>query len=414
MAKKAAAILLSTAIIAAGGLALAYRDDLAPSAVRILALVSSAGADEPATPAAGPPAPQVPVAEVIVREITPAAEFTGFVAATRTVELRPRVGGLVEAVSVPEGGLVQAGQLLFRIDPRPFQVAMETAEAQLRQAEALLAQAEADFGRADRLAPAGTISRKAYDDALAKRRERQAQVETARATVAAARLDLSYTRVTAPIAGRVDRAIVTEGNLVTGGGAGEATLLTSIVSIDPVHVYFDIDEPTYLDFVARARPDAQGRAAIELPVRIGVMTDKGFPHAGVLDFIGNQVDRGTGTVRARAVIPNPDGRLTPGLFARVSLVIGLPRPTVLVDDQAIGTDQGRRYVLALGPENTATYRPVELGRMAGGLRVVTEGLEPGDNIIVKGLVRPGMQVQPRRVSMDSAVPGDLALQEAGR
>ncbi|AFK54085.1 secretion protein HlyD [Tistrella mobilis KA081020-065] len=412
---------MATAVTAAAGLAVAYREEVAPYADRVLALAWS-GEDAggaPTEPAAAPPAPQVPVAEVVTREIAPSAEFTGFVAATRSVELRPRVGGAIEAVSVPEGGLVREGQLLFQIDPRPFQVAVETAEAQLRQAEVLLAQAEADFERAEKLVPNGTISRKSYDDALAKRRERQAQVQAAKAAVAAARLDLSYSRVTAPIAGRVDRALVTEGNLVAGGGAGAATVLTTIVSIDPVHVYFDIDEATYLDFVAKARPDSSGRATVRLPVRVSLMTDNGFPHAGVLDFLGNRVDRSTGTVRARAVVPNPDGRLTPGLFARVKLVTDASRQTVLIDDQAVGADQGRRYVLVLGADNKAEYRPVELGPVIDGLRVVTSGLAPGETIIVKGLVRPGMQVAPRPTSMapgtaPSGHAANVASQEARR
>ena len=391
---------------------------MAPYASRVLAAVRSDDAgDTQAPPASALAAPQVPVAEVITRELAPSAEFTGFVAATRSVELRPRVGGSIESVSVPEGGLVREGQLLFQIDPRPFEVAVATAEAQLRQAEVLLAQAEADFERAERLVANGTISRKTYDDALAKQRERQAQVQAARAAVAAARLDLSFTRVTAPISGRVDRALVTEGNLVSGGGAGGSTLLTTIVSTDPVYVYFDIDEPTYLDFIARARPDSSGHATVRLPVRVGLMTDAGFPHAGVLDFLGNRIDRSTGTVRARAVISNPDGRLTPGLFARVNLVTDAPRRTVLISDQAVGTDQGRRYVLVLGPDNRAEYRPIELGPVADGLRVVARGLEPGETIIVKGLVRPGMQIAPRRVTMEpGALPSggtaDLASREA--
>lgn len=289
----------------------------------------------------------------------------------------------------------------------------------MQQAKVLLDQAEIDFRRAETLAPNGTVSRKTFDDAQAARRQRQAQVEIAKAAVAAAELDLSFTRVTAPIAGRVDRVLVTEGNLVTGGNAGAATLLTTIVSTDPLYVYFDIDEATYLGFVARARASDSERVGGKLPVQVGLMTDTGFPHAGELDFLGNRVDRSTGTIRARAVVKNPDGRLTPGLFARVKLVTAEPAQTVLIDEQAIGTDQGRRYVLALGAENKAEYRPVELGPMIDGLRVVSSGLKPGEKIIIKGLVRPGMQVDPQTVSMSpgQSVDGDRAAaasQEARR
>lgn len=353
------------------------------------------------TPAAAAPAgPQVPVAEVIERIITPSTEFTGFLAAPETVELRSRVGGTVEAVSVPEGSMVRKGQMLFQIDPRPFQVALDTATAQLRQAEVLATQAKADLDRAQRLVSTGAVSRKTYDDAVSARSARLAQVQVAKAAVAAARLDLSYAHITAPISGRIDRVLVTAGNLVSGGGAGGATLLTTIVSIDPVHVYFDIDEATYLTAVRQARPDAAGGKPT-LPVAVGLTTDKGFPYQGMLDFVGNQVDRGTGTIRARAVVPNPDGQLAPGLFARARLATGEERPAILVDDLAVGTDQGKNYVLVVGENNQAQYRAVELGRVVDGLRVIETGLQAGEKIIIKGLVRPGMTVTPRLVPMQT-------------
>ncbi|BEG74900.1 efflux RND transporter periplasmic adaptor subunit [Achromobacter xylosoxidans] len=356
-----------------------------------------------------PAGPSVPVAEVVTRVIAPSAEFTGFLAAPRTVELRSRVGGAVDAVSVPEGSLVRQGQPLFQIDPRPFQVALDTTLAQLRQARALADQAQTDFERAERLVSTGAVSRKVHDEATSTRRARLAQVQVAKAAVAAARLDLSYARITAPIAGRVDRVMVTEGNLVSGGTAGGATLLTTIVSIDPMHVYFDVDEATYLNAVRQARPDA--REASALPVDVGLVTDKGFPYRGRLDFVGNQMDRGTGTIRVRAVIPNPDGLLAPGLFARARLATGEPRETVLVNEQAVGTDQGKNYVLVVGGDNVAGYRPVELGRMVDGLRVIQSGLRAGDRIIIKGLVRPGMAVTPRLAPME---PAAAAVPEARR
>lgn len=406
MSKKAATLFIAGTVIAGGTLTTVYRDDVGSYAKSLLALISSSAASEAAAQPAQMPVPQVPVAEVVTRNVAPSVEFTGHLEATKAIELRARVGGAIDAVSVPEGGLVRPGQLLFQIDPRPFEVALDAAKAQLQQANVLLDQAETDFRRTETLAPNGAVSRKSLDDAQAARRQRQAQVEIAKAAVAAAELDLSFTRVMAPIAGRVDRVLVTEGNLVTGGNAGVATLLTTIVSTDPLYVYFDIDEATYLGFVARARAPETGRVSGRLPVKIGLMTDAGFPHTGVLDFLGNRVERSTGTIRARATVPNPDGRLTPGLFARVMLVTAEPAWTVLIDDQAIGTDQGRRYVLALGSENKAEYRPVELGPMIDGLRVVSTGLMPGEKIIVKGLVRPGMQVDPQMTSMLSGQPAD--------
>lgn len=405
MGNKAAIMFLAGVVIAGGTLVTAYRDEIGPYAKNLLALVSSTATPEAAAQPAQMAVPQVPVAEVITRKVAPSLEFTGHTEASRTVELRPRVGGVIDGVSVPEGGLVRPGKLLFQIDPRPFQVALDAAKAELQQAKVLLDQAEIDFRRAEQLVPNGTVSRKTFDDAQAMRRQRQAQVEIARAAVAAAELDLSFTRVTAPIAGRVDRVLVTEGNLVTGGNAGAATLLTTIVSTDPLYAYFDIDEATYLGFVARERASETGRVGDKLPVHVGLMTDAGFPHAGVLDFLSNRVERSTGTIRARAIVPNPDSRLSPGLFARVNLVTAEPANTVLIDDQAIGVDQGRRYVLALGPDNKAEYRPVELGPMIDGLRVVSSGLEAGEKVIVKGLVRPGMQVDPQMTSME---PGQSA------
>ncbi|EPE4129432.1 MULTISPECIES: efflux RND transporter periplasmic adaptor subunit [Pseudomonas] len=400
MRKKIRILVVAGVIAAVGGIAIAARD-------------AKDEGKAAAPPAGAPMAPQVPVAEVITRTVAPSAEYTGFLAAPKTVELRSRVGGAVDAVSVPEGSLVRKGQLLFQIDPRPFQVALDTATAQLRQAEVLASQAQADFDRAERLVATGAVARKTYDDAVSARSARQAQVQAAKAAVAAARLDLSFARVTAPIAGRVDRVLVTEGNLVSGGGAGGATLLTTIVSIDPLHVYFDIDEATYLNIVSRSRPGAGGGKA-SLPVQVGLTTDKGFPHRGALDFVGNTIDRSTGTIRARAVVPNPDGRMAPGLFARAKLSTGAAREAVLIDDQAVGTDQGRNYVLVVGENNQAQYRPIELGPVVDGLRVINGGLQAGEKIVIKGLVRPGMAVTPRMVPMQApAAPAVGAAGAAG-
>jgi gold/copper resistance efflux system membrane fusion protein len=414
MSNKAAAFFLAGALVVGGTIYAAYRDDIEPYTRNFISLVSSADAQP-----AQMPAPQVPVAEVVTRKIAPSVEFTGHTEAIRAVDLRPRVGGSIDTVSVPEGGLVRRGDLLFQIDPRPFQVALDAANAQLQQAIALFDQAEVDFKRAETLAPNGTVSRKTLDDAKAALRQRKAQVEIARAAIAAAELDLSFTRVTAPIAGRVDRVLVTEGNLVTGGNTGTATLLTTIVSTDPLYVYFDIDEATYLEFAARGRASVTGNNADRLPVQVGLMTDTGHPLAGELDFLGNRIDRSTGTIRARAIVQNSDGRLAPGLFVRVKLVTAEPAQTVLIDEQAIGVDQGRRYVLVLGGGNKAEYRPIEPGPMIDGLRVVSAGLKSREKIIIKGLVRPGMQVDPQTVSMLSgqSVDGDRAAaasQEARR
>lgn len=383
---KKAAVVVTGGLLAGGGLIYAVQHAPAESAVAASA------------------APAVPVAQALGREIAPTTEFTGYLAAPETVELRPKAGGTIQSVSVPEGGLVRQGQLLFQLDPRPLQVLLDAAEAQARQAEVQLVQAEADLARAERLAPNGAISARALETAQSAHRERQAQVQAAHAASAATRLNLSYARVTAPISGRTDRVAVTKGNVVTAG----VTVLTTIVSIDPIQAYFDIDEETYLDFIARARPTNT------LPVRVGLMNEEGYPHDGQLDFIGAQVNRGTGTVRARAVLANPGGLLTPGLFVRVRLDTAAPRQTVLIDDQAVGTDQGQTYVLTLGAGNKVEYRPITLGGMVDGLRVVESGLKAGEIIILKGLVRPGMQVTPQRTPMQPQPSQASAAAEAGR
>lgn len=397
MKKKITALFLTGVVIAGGVLLHPEKAELYVG--RFFTFLSSATVPYAAAQSGGMPAPKVPVAEVITRKVAMSTEFTGHMETSKLVELRPRVGGAIDGVSVPEGEIVQSGQLLFQIDARPFQVILDAAKAELQQAEVLLDQAETNYKRTASLAPNGTVSRKTFDDAQAMRGQRQAQVAIAKAAVAAAELDLSFTQVIAPVDGRVDRVLVTEGNLVTGGNAGNATLLTTIVRTDPLYVYFDIDEATYLRFVARAWMPENGKTAGSLPVQVGVMTDTGFAYHGALDFLSNRIDRSTGTIRARAVVDNPEGILAPGLFARIKLMTSEPAQTVLIDDQAIGTDQGRRYVLVLGSENKAEFRPVEIGPIVDGLRVITAGLQMGDKIIIKGLVGPGMQVTPQMISM---------------
>ncbi|HEY4547725.1 MAG TPA: efflux RND transporter periplasmic adaptor subunit [Pedomonas sp.] len=395
------ALLLASVVLAIGGLSSAC---------------SESGGNQTAQ---APAIPQVPVAQVVVRELAPSTEFNGSLSAPQSVELRPRVSGTIVSVHVPEGALVRKGQLLFRIDPRPFEVALDQAQAQLRQAQATAALAESNFTRSEQLVSTGAISRKVYDDAVAQRNVARAQVEAGNAAVAAARLDLSFTQVTAPISGRVDRVLVTAGNVV-GAGANAAPL-TTIKSVSPLHVLFDIDEATYLNFIEQAR---RGGSTARLPVQIGLLTEQGYPHSATLDFLGNGIDRTAGTIRARAVVANPDGDLAPGLFARVKLTLDAPQQTILIEDQAVGSDQGKNYVLVVGQGNKAEYRPIELGPVVDGLRVVKVGLKPDDSIIVKGLVRPGMQIASRKVSMvqdeasgagDSNAPAaEAAPAEAGQ
>ncbi|WP_282361697.1 efflux RND transporter periplasmic adaptor subunit [Pseudomonas sp. PS01300] len=349
----------------------------------------TAPATEPAKP------PSVPVAEVIVRPVMPHAEFTGSLTAIKRVELRPRVAGYIQAVSVPEGRMVEKGSQLFVIDPRPFQAALDAATARLQEARAAWLLAQADHARARQLYAQKVVARDRLDSAIAALDAGQAQVDAAKAALDAAKLDLSFTRVTAPISGRVGQTLVTEGNYVTNG----VTPLTTIVSVDPLHVYFDVDERTYLRSLASSRPGAGAQAA---KVSVALATDKQYARPGRVDFLANVADRNTGTLRVRAVVDNPDGQLTPGLFAKVKLETGTPQARVLISDQSISTDQGSRYVLVVGKDDKTQYRPVELGPMVEGLRVIEKGLQPGERIVVKGLVRPDMQVTPQPASIEGS------------
>ncbi|MDI1269420.1 MAG: efflux RND transporter periplasmic adaptor subunit [Polaromonas sp.] len=358
-----------------------------------------AGCKEAVPSAAPAKPPSVPVAEVIVRPVTPFSEFTGSLTAVKRVELRPRVAGYIEEVSVPEGRFVEKGRGLFRIDPRVFQAAVTAAMARLREAEAASLLAQAEHTRAEQLFAQKIVARDRLDTATASLNARKAQVDAAKAAVDAAQLDLSFTRVTAPISGRVGQALATEGNYVASG----VTPLTTIVSINPLHVYFDVDERTYLRALAAGRANATPQGSQAAKVMVALLTDKTYSRIGRVDFHSNTADRGTGTVRIRAVVDNPDGQLTPGLFAKVKLETGAPLARVLISDQSIGTDQGRRYVLVVGKDNKTEYRPVELGPVVDGLRVIEQGLEAGERLVVKGLVRPGMQVTPQSAAIDGTL-----------
>lgn len=365
-------------------------------------VLALAGCKESAPSAAPARPPNVPVAEVVVRPVTPFVEFTGSFSAVKRVELRPQVAGYIKDVSVPEGRFVEEGRGLFLIDPRVFQAALTAAMARLREAQAALLLAETEHARAEELFAHKIVARQRLDTATGALNARKAQVDAAQAAVEAAQLDLSFTRVTAPISGRVGQALVTEGNFVTSG----VTPLTTIVSINPLHVYFDVDERTYLRSLATSRSNATQQGAHAAKVMVALLTDNTYSRMGRVDFLANTADRRTGTVRVRAVVDNTDGQMTPGLFAKVKLETGPPQVRVLVADHAIGTDQGSRYVLVVGKDDTTEYRPVELGPVVDGLRVIEQGLQPGERIVVKGLVRPGMQVTPLLAAMDgtAAVP----------
>jgi multidrug efflux system membrane fusion protein len=351
-------------------------------------------------PAATAALPQVSVAEVIHRPLREWQEFSGRLQAPNTVELRPRVSGYVDRVAFTDGARVKKGQLLFQIDPRPFQAEVERLIAERTRSVSDLELAKANRARAERLISAHAISREEYERQVAAEASAQGALGSIDASLQEARLNREFTEVRAPIDGHVSRAIITAGNLVTS-----ASLLTTLVSDDPVYVYFDADEQTYLRY-AKAKHD-HARANGDSDVYIGLVDEEGYPHAGQLDFIDNQVDATTGTIRARAALANPDGRYTPGLFARVRLIGGEDHDAVLIEDRAVGTDLSKKFVLTLTQDNRIEYRLVELGPEINGLRVVTRGLAPNELIVVNGLqhVRPGQSVAATRVSMSDAADG---------
>jgi RND family efflux transporter MFP subunit len=348
-------------------------------------------AETPSTQsAAAPPPPPVQVSTAVRRQVTDWDTFTGRFEAPQRVVLRPRVSGYIDAATFEEGSLVEKGQVLFRIDPRPYLAVLDRATAELARAEAQHQLAGRELERAENLLRSQVISREEYDRRRSQHSQMSASLDAARAAVESAKLDTEFTDVLAPIGGRVSRADVTPGNYVTAG----STRLTTLVSVNPIYVYFEGDEQTFLRYARQTRDEAADSART---VRVGLTGEQGFPHDGHLDFMDNALDPATGTIRARAVLNNPVGRFTPGMFARVQVVNRAGSAATLIDPRAIGTDQDRRFVYVVDDNNALHYRAIEPGEAADGLRVVRSGLEAGERVVVGSLamLRPGMKVQPR-------------------
>ena len=375
---------------------------LSLGAAGLLALAVLAGCSGGQAAEQAPPPPEVGVAEVLVRPVSQWDEYSGRIEAVETVELRPRVSGYIEKVNYREGQEVKKGDVLFVIDDRSYRAELARAEAALRRARAQAELARSEAERARRLVEEQAIATETYEQRRAAAEQARAELTAAQAAVDAARLDLEWTRVRAPIDGRAGRALVTAGNLVGAGDA--ASVLTTLVSLDKVHVHFDADEHSFLRYAELAR---RGQRPSErdggLPVQVALAGEEGFPHTGTVDFLDNQVDRGTGTIRVRAVLDNRDRRFTPGLYARVRLPGSGRFDAVLVDDRAVLTDQDRKYVYVVDGEGRAQRRDIRIGRLAdNGLRIVEEGLQAGDRVIVSGVQKeffPGMPVQARPVAM---------------
>ena len=374
------------------------------TAIAVAAILAGCTGSKAGNAPAVAAAPAVTVAEVVNRPLRDWEEFSGRLQAVGSVEIRPRVSGFIDSAPLTEGARVHKGQLLFRIDPRPFQAEVNRLAAQLKRARSQSELASINHDRGKQLIAKHVISQQDFDQLATTASSSSDDISAAAAALESARLNLEFTEVRTPIDGRVSRALITPGNLVTSD-----SILTTVVSDDPIYAYFDADEQTYLRFAHHGAD-----AGSDNPVYMGLVDEQEFPHAGRLDFVDNQVDPRSGTIRGRAVFDNKDGRFTPGLFARIKLVSGASRDTILIDERAVGTDLGKKFVLALKADNTLDYRPVTLGAAIDGLRVVKSGLAVGDVIVINGLqhVRPGIAVVPTRAPMDSGHAGVAQISPA--
>jgi RND family efflux transporter MFP subunit len=388
-----------------------------PGCLSLALLLASAGCDSPQPSQAKAPAgeqrPAVSVSQPLQRQVVEWDEYTGRFDAVETVEVRARVSGYLATVHFKDGQPVKQGDLLYDIDPRPFELTLEQARAELLQAQTKVDNANLDVVRGKPLLERRIISEKTFDDRENLVREAQAQVKVAEAKVKSAELDLSFARVASPIAGRISRSMVTAGNWVSAGGVSNSTLLTTIVSQDPIHIYFDVSENNLIKYKRLAeRGSGAGAADLGATVELALPDERGFPHTGKLDFLDNRLDQGTGTLRARALVSNEAGLFSPGMFARVR-VTGTPAyAALLLPDEAIGTDQTNKYVYVVADDGVVARRNIQLGPLVDGLRVVREGVADGDWVITKGLhrARPGQSVAPHRVSLtvSASSPSNLA------
>jgi multidrug efflux system membrane fusion protein len=344
-----------------------------------------------------PQPPQVDVAIVVVKSITDFQDYSGRLEAIDKVEIRPLVPGTIVEVHFRDGALVKKGDRLFTIDPRPYVAEVDRAAGQLAAAQARNGYTSTDAARAERLLKDNAISKRDYDQAQNAARSAAAEMKAAQATLETARINLTYTNIVAPVSGRLSRAELTLGNIVSTGAS--APLLTTLVSVSPIYASFDVDEQTYLRYLSR---NAQDRVVVLL----GLANETGYSREGLVDSVDNQLNTSSGTIRVRARFDNSDAVLVPGLYARIRVGGGAPHPALMIDDAAVGTDQDRKFVLILDNDNRAQYRTITLGEMHNGLRIVTSGLKPGDRIVVNGLqrIKPADVVTVHLVPMSGASP----------
>jgi membrane fusion protein, multidrug efflux system len=353
------------------------------------------GAEAAIKPSA--PVMEVDVATVVSKTITDYQNYSGRLQAVDKVEIRPLVPGTIVAVHFADGALVKKGDPLFTIDPRPYVAQVDQAAAQLAAAQARNGYTSTDAARAERLLADNAIAKRDYDEKQNASHEAAANLKAAQAALETAKINLTYTQIVAPVSGRVSRAEMTVGNIVSTGSS--APLLTTLVSVSPIYASFDVDEQTYLRYLSR-----DSRASV--PVSLGLANEEGFSREGKVASVDNQLDTGSGTIRVRARFDNADASLVPGLYARIKVGGGTPHPAVLIDDAAIGTDQDKKFVMVVDPDNRVQYREVTLGTLSEGLRVIVKGLQPGERIVVNGLqrVRPNDVVKANSVAMASASP----------
>jgi RND family efflux transporter MFP subunit len=371
-------------------------------------LAASPQACRPAAKSAALPAapPAVTVAAPVSRTITEWNEFSGRLASPARVEIRARVSGHLDTVHFKEGSVVQQGDLLFTIDPRPYAVEAARLQADVERMRTRVDLARIESRNAEQLRASAAISNEEMERRFKTLGETLGSVKAAEAALEAAQLDLEFTEVRSPITGRISNARVTAGNLVRGG-TQETTLLTTVVALDPIHCYFEVDERSALKYRDLIR-SGQLPHALDggMPAEMGLADQADFPHQGVVDFMDNELAPGTGTLRARGIFPNPDRLMVPGFFARVRIPGSEARETLLIRDQAVSDDQGRSFVWVVGPDNTAIYRPVVLGPKTDGLRIVRDGLAAGERVVINGAmaVRAGAKVTATDGTMDPAPP----------
>jgi RND family efflux transporter MFP subunit len=371
------------------------------------------GCDEPKSEAANntAPPPKVTVALPVSRMVADEDEYVGRFLAVDSVEIRARISGYLSAIQFRDGQMVKKGDALFTIDRRPFETSLEQARANLEQSRATLAFANSDLARGETLVRSGTITEQSLDQRVQAKRVAEATVRAREAAVQQATLDLDFTELSAPISGRIGDRRVSVGNLVTGGTSGNTTLLATIQSVDPIRFEFTMDEASFRRFVA-AHDDLSGLSK-SVPVKLKLIDQEHFTQEGQLDFIDNAIDQSSGTIRARAEFPNPDGKLTPGMFGRIRIAMSAPASALLVPDEAIGTEQVRKFIYVVNGENVTEAKYVQLGPLVDGLRVIKQGIAAEDRVIIKGLMRAraGTKVAPESSDIAAIESGQPATKQ---